>query len=163
MSRFDLDLAAISDERTLVPVGVYEARIVKGELRSGETEKGKWANISLTLAINDLEVAKAMNQDEPKVFWSGMLAFDKDTGKFDKNNCPDIGQFTKATGFTDISDFEDGVEEIEDDYEAWLKIFSNIAAASVGTDLICKVVQQPHYQDRERMVNDVSSLAKLEG
>ena len=161
MSRFDLNLEDVATERMLVPVGIYEARIVKGEIRQGETEKGKWANINLTLGINDADVVKAMNQDEPKVFWSAMFSFDEQ-GKFAKKNCPELGKFIEVTGFTDISDFEEGTEEMEVERDYILKVFSNMIHASIGTDLLCKVVQKPHYQDGSRQVNDVASIAKLE-
>lgn len=161
MSRFDLDLSEVATERPLVPAGFYPARIAKSEIRKGETDKGKWANLNLTLAINDPEVAKIMNQDNPKVFWSGMFSFDEN-GQFLKDNCPEIGVFIKLTGFTDIEDFLEGADEIEDDREAMLKVFQNMGEASVGTDLMCKVVQKPHYEDRDRMVNEVSAIAGLE-
>lgn len=162
MSRFDIDITEISDERILIPNGVYPARISKSEVRKGETDKGEWANLSLTLVISDPEVVKLTNHDEPSVFWSGMFAFDQTTGKFLKDNCPELGQFIKVTGFEKTEDFEEGTETAETERDYVLKLFENMGNAAIGTDLICNVGQEPHYQDKDRMVNRVSGIAAIE-
>lgn len=164
MSRFDLDLSEVATEGPLVPRGFYPARITKSSIQKGESEKckhGVWANLNLSLAINDPEVSAHMGVDNPTVFWSGSLNFDGE-GTFLKSNCPDIGMFIKITGFTDINDFLEGTDEIEDNREAMLKVFENMGEASIGTDLMCKIVHDKHYQDPDRMVHKVSAIAGLE-
>ena len=102
-SRFGIDLSEVSTERLIVPAGTYEARVAKAELRSGVKDERNWAMINVTYAIRDQEVAKILNQDEPKVFGTIGLSFDKDTEKFSKNN-PDFGALMATLGLTNSGD-----------------------------------------------------------
>lgn len=159
MSRFDLDLTEISDKRAVVPKGDYRGKIAGGSVRTGATDSGNWAMLNVTIAIKDNEVSKILNQDEPKMFFSGFLAFDKETGKFNKNGSPEFGQLLKVTGFTNISDFEEGTESAETEFDYIVKVVENILEAAKGVDVLAKVTQAKDQNGDT--VNRVSKLASL--
>lgn len=162
-SRFSLDLTEITTERLICPAGTYEARIAKAELRSGTKDDRNWAMINITYAIRDAEVSKFLNQDEPKVFGSVSLSFDKDTEKFSKNN-PDFGALMATLDLTNSgSIFEEGTEVAETQWEFNKIYFTNVANTLAGYDLLINVAHRKAYNDPSRMEAAVTKVAKLEG
>jgi hypothetical protein len=162
-SRFGIDLSEVSTERLIVPAGTYEARVAKAELRSGVKDERNWAMINVTYAIRDPEVAKLLNQDEPKVFGTIGLSFDKDTEKFSKNN-PDFGALMATLGLTNSGDiFEEGTEVAETQWEYNKIYFTNVANTLAGYDLLINVAHRKAYNDPSRMEAAVTKVAKLEG
>lgn len=163
MSRFSVDISNIPATRPVIPAGEYPARIVKGEFKTGEKDGKHWGRMNFTLAINDEEVAKAVGQDEPKVFYQFMMNFNED-GVFLKDNNDRLGGLQKVTGLTDVAkeDFEDDVtEEATTQWEYNARFFDNMAKGFQGYDLLAKVVTKPSYSDPDVMVNEVSKIAVL--
>lgn len=161
MGRFDLNLSDVSTTRPTCASGTYIGRLAKAEIRSGDDKNGDpWAGLNVSVAILDPEVSKVLGMDEPKMFFSGMFAFDAE-GKFNKSNCAEIGQFLEVTGFgSDMAAFEDETTELaETERDYVLALFKNMCASAAGVEVIAKVVRKKHYKE-DYMVNEVSQLAK---
>lgn len=161
-SRFDIDLSEVSTERLICPAGTYEARIAKAELRTGTKDDKNWAILNLTYAVRDAEVSKFLNVDEPKVFGSIMLSFDKETEKFSKNN-PDFGALMATLGLTNSGDiFKEGTDEAETQWDYNKIYFTNVANTLAGYDLLINVAHRKAFNDPSRMEAAVTKVAKLE-
>jgi len=57
----------MSTEFTPVPVGEYSAVVKKVGTRSGSSEKGDWAVLDVTWAIDDATVSEVTGMDSPSV------------------------------------------------------------------------------------------------
>ena len=142
MGRLDLDfeLDEVSDKRVLIPAGDYPGRLASGEIAKGVSNDDKpWMRLVLQIVLKDEKISQLTGQDEPMVFFKGFFSLDKKTGKFNKNNSPEVGQFVKAVRASSMEDYEDGIEE-SDEYLVQLeKLFTNIINAHIGADLVVKV------------------------
>lgn len=164
MGRFSIDITEVSEEPPLVPEDDYKVRIVDGKIVTGEGEYGQWANFSIAMAIEDPEIGKLVGMDEPRVYYQGFLSFDKDTGEFQKQRCPELGSFIKVAGFTNTSDFEtEETEQAESMFDYIVALVKTMLMASVGTDLIAKVEHKPKIKNQadSPRVNRVTKISAI--
>ena len=161
-SRFSLNLSNITTERLICPIGTYPARIAKADVRTGNKDGRNWMMLNLTLAINDNEVAAFLNQDEPKVFYTIGVSFDKETELVAVNN-PDLGALLATLDLKlDMEAFQEGTENAETAWEFAQLLFTNVCNALPGYDLLINVAHKPHYQDKSRMEAVVTKVARLD-
>ncbi len=80
----------MSTEFTPVPVGEYQAIVKKVGTRSGEGEKGAWAMLDVTWAIDDAGVTEITGMDNPSVRQSIFLDI-SDSGGLDMGKGKNIG------------------------------------------------------------------------
>lgn len=162
MSRFDIDLTEVSTERMICPQGTYPARIAKAAVRSGTKDDRNWAMLNLTFALKDEEVSKVLGIDEPKVFYTVSLSFDKETEKLSPNN-PDLGNLLEVVGLKNKGDvFKEGTDEATSQWDYNMIYFKNVADALSGYDILCNVVHRKAYNDPDRMEAVVNKVAKLD-
>jgi hypothetical protein len=160
MSRFSIDLASVAEELPLIPVGIYPARMVGGEVRTGTTDSGDWANFSIQLVINDEEVSKVLGIDEPRAYFGGMFSFDRETDKFQPNRCPELGAFIKVTGFTNEQDFQtDETEAAESEREYIIALTKAMLESSVGTDCVVRIQHQKKSKNDDTLVSRATKIA----
>lgn len=158
MSRFSVDISEVSETRALIPAGDYPIRIIKGSAKPGESEKvGKFIMLNFTAIVRDEEVAKAMRQDEPKCFPSIFIRLDSES-KLETVGNEAFKKFCNAAGFTDLSQFEEGTEDCQTQDEFNLKLYTNLAEACVGLDLLAKIGTRVYNEETQ---NEVKSLAAL--
>ena len=80
----------MSTEFTPVPVGEYQAIVKKVGTRSGEGEKGAWAMLDVTWAIDDAGVTEETGMDNPSVRQSIFLDI-TESGGLDMGKGKNIG------------------------------------------------------------------------
>ena len=161
MSRFTIDLTDISTERKVMKAGAYEAAILKSEVKTGDNKEddGKWMRIETVYVVKDEEVIKDLGTDEPKVYGSFFVSFDKETGAFRQDNNIGIGQLLKATGLDNGSvDFEDGITDDMSDWEAKVKYFSNLTEAVADYPVLITVGRRAVG---DNMRAEVTKIAKF--
>ena len=89
----------MSTEFTPVPVGEYQAVVKKIGTRSGEGEKGPWAMLDVTWAIDDASVTEATGMDNPSVRQSLFLDITEEGGlNLGKGKNIDLGRLREALG-----------------------------------------------------------------
>lgn len=161
MSRFSIDINEVSAERPLIPAGDYPIRIIKGSAKQGSYEKdgkiNKYVNLNFTAVVKDEQVCQDMKQDEPKCFPSVFIRLD-DQSKVDTIGNETFKKFCITMGFNDFSVFEDGTEDCETQDEFNAKMFTNLAEACVGADLLGKIGFRVYNDEKQ---NEVKSLAAL--
>jgi hypothetical protein len=163
VNRFAIDLSDVSEERLLIPAGVYPVKIAKAVFLTGEKDDKNWGAINLTLIVKDEAVQELLGIDESKTFYNLFINFDKETEAFLHNNNPDFGILLKICDLKSSSDiFNEGTEEADSQWEYNKIFFNNICKALPGYDLLANVVQKTNRVDKEKMDNLVTKLAKLE-
>lgn len=168
-NRFAIDLSEMSEERLLIPVGIYSGRIAKATLTKGVSEPKdgnegvKWARLDLIVAIKDEDVSKLLSTDEPKVFSRHMISFEKETGALSVKNNPDLGNLLAIAGLKSkeaTALFQEGTEDAQDQWEFNTIFLTNIASNLEGVDLLVSVGQSPQFNDKTKMQNTVSKYGK---
>lgn len=162
MSRFSIDLHEVSDKREVIPAGDYPIRIVKGEIATGSFKNKKdedrnYIRLTFTAVVKDDDVAALLKQDEPKCFPSVFVSFDSDWNLLEQGN-EAFGKFRKALGFNSWDDFLDGTSDDDSMEDYSKKVFSNMAEAAVGADLLAKIGTRTY---NDELQNEVKSLAAL--
>ena len=161
MSRFSLDLSQTASERKVMQAGQYPARIVKAELKTGKSKEDQndWMRLDLTFSVKDEEVSKDLGQDEPKVYGSTFVAFDKETGKYSDNN-PMIGQLLDATELRNsASAIGADVDDSGTEWEYYVGYFTKFAELLSGYDVLVNVGRRAVG---ESIRAEVTKIAKLE-
>lgn len=160
MSRFSLNLEEVSTERLLCPKGAYPMRIAKAEVRKGVKDDKNWMMLNLTLAIKDAEVSQYLGQDEPKLFHSIMISFDKETGEFSMKNNQEIALLSRALGIEGQSKvFEEGTEEATTWFDFAVIYFTNYCNVLVGYDVLGNVDHKPSFRDKTQMEAVITKIA----
>lgn len=159
MGRFSVDINEVSEVRALIPSNDYPIYITKGSAAAKETEKGKFIILNFVAIVKDEEAAKAVGQDEPRVFPSVMVRLEDD-GSVKKSGNEQFRKFCNALEFTDLTVFEDGTEDCQTQDEFNAKMFNNLAEACVGSTLLAKIGTRLYNEETQQ---DVKSLAKFEG
>lgn len=163
-SRFAINLEDVATERLICPQGTYPARIAKAEVRQGTKDGRNWMMLNLTLAIKDEEVSKFLSQDEPKVFYTVGLNFDKETEAFNSNS-PDFGALMKSLELNNKEStaiFNEGTEDASTMWEYNTMFFTNVCNTLSGYDLLINVAHKHNYQDKSRMDAVVTKVAALD-
>jgi hypothetical protein len=142
-SLLNSDLGENSTRREPLPVGEPIAQITKVDIKSGESPKGKWTRLDVSLDISDADYMATYldgTQDKAMTTFGIMLDIDQNTGNIavGPNKNVRLGRFREACG-----------------------VNGKPLSALVGQFVRVAIQHKPAYNDPSQIADEITGFSKV--